>query len=99
MTWSAPVVPATSWTTVTNSAATWQASGAGTQSWATARNSAQTWQGSGSPSSESRLNPVYPLSVNPGGDLDYAWHIQSDGNFVVATGNNVQIKSRITDGP
>lgn len=52
-----------------------------------------------SPSHESRLNPVYPLSVNPAGDLDFVWQIKTDGFFVIATGNGVQIKSRITDGP
>lgn len=77
------------WTTTTTPA----------QSWATVTNSAATWRGSGSPSHASRLNAVYPLPVNPAGDLDYVWRIQSEGFFVIATGNGVQIKSRITDGP
>lgn len=69
------------------------------QSWTTTRNTTQAWQPSGAPSTESRLNAVHPLLENPAGDLDFVWQVRSDGQFVVASGNRVQIKSRITDGP
>lgn len=99
MPWTTSTTPAQSWTTLTKSAATWSGQAAGTQSYASVRNTALAWNGSGAPSSESRLNAVYPLPVNPAGDLDFVWRIESSGFFVVGTGNMVQIKSRITDGP
>ncbi len=68
-------------------------------SWTTTRNTVQAWQPSGAPSTESRLNAVFPLPETSAGNVDFVWRVQSFGNFVVATGNLVQIKSRITDGP
>ncbi len=70
----------------------WVEPSAPTQSWTTTRNTVQAWQSSGAPSTESRLNAIFPLSETSQGNVDF-------GNFIVATGNMVQIKSRITDGP
>lgn len=58
-----------------------------------------TWTKLDPPSAESRLNPVYPLPQNPAGDLDFDWNVRSMGFWYIATGNAVEIKSRITDGP
>lgn len=79
----------------------WSTGAPAAQSWSGNSVAAQTWR-TGSeflPSSESRLNPVYPLPENSGGDLDFIHRIQSFGHFVVGTGNGVRVESRITDGP
>lgn len=45
------------------------------------------------------MNRVNPMVEVPETTIDFDWPIASTGFWYVATGNQVQIKSRITDGP
>lgn len=78
------------WTNVANAS----------QSWTTEASSAFTWTSTQNVSAESRLNRVFPQPEDPNhtpGEIDFIWQVRTDG-WYVATGNNVQIKSSITEG-
>lgn len=82
------------WSTTRPSAGSWVAPVPTAVRWATVAGGTPF-----APSSETRLVPVYPLTENAGGDLDFVHRLQSPAGFVIATGNRVRIESRITDGP
>lgn len=49
-------------------------------------------------STETRLNRIYPQdSLTTTEDLSYIFRVQSEGPFIVATGNKVTIRSAITE--
>lgn len=58
-----------------------------------------SWSTLGPPSAETRLNRVDPMVEVPTTTIDFDWPVSSTGFWYAATGNAVQIKSRITDGP
>jgi hypothetical protein len=58
-----------------------------------------SWSTLGPPSAETRLNRVDPLPAIALTEVDFDWPIASTGFWYIATGNGVEIKSRITDGP
>lgn len=85
------------WSGQTKATQSWNGAATTSLSWITSAKSVQTWSGSGAPSAESRLNRIFPQSAVTQEDLSFIWRIQSDGPFFIATGNNVYIRSGITE--
>ena len=76
------------WTVVSGqSTITWTGQAASTTS---------AWQGIAFVSVESRFNPVYPQTESLG-IVPFIWRVQSEGNFYVASGSGVFIRSSITE--
>lgn len=68
------------------------------QSWTTESASAHTWGANGiTPSSESRLNRIFPQSAVTVEDLSFIHRVQSEGAFLVATDSGVYVRSGITE--
>lgn len=79
----------------------WTRIGDTAQSWATIGASAQTWTTPEAVSAESRLNRVFPQPedvTHTPGEIDFMWQVRSEFPWFVAIGNNVQVKSSITEG-
>lgn len=57
-----------------------------------------SWVTVGPPSTETRLNRVYPSQLSDGFGVDFVWRVQTQGPWAVTSGNQVQIKSFITEG-
>jgi hypothetical protein len=74
------------WQSVTNTA----------HSWTTASATTPTWNGPAELQSPLRLSRVYPQAL-PQEDLPFIYRIQSEGAFLVATGNSILIRSSITE--